>query len=193
VNINSVNNMSRNYLVNNLKELPGEKELSATPALSTLAHITDKAGLSALTPKLQGVLQAIDNPEGNVLQAISGNIADLQDAFVTALAGTLEAARIDISHKVTLRLNQEETLAVAGEHPDKERLEKVLARNPELAAAFKEIASQSEVLRDVGNIGKVIGMSTGVSSYQNSFRPAQNTAYQISLKGEMSHFYFGKV
>jgi hypothetical protein len=193
VNITSVNNMSQDYLVNNLKELSGEKELSATPALSTLSHITDKASLSALTPQLQGILQAIDNPEGNVLQAISDNIANLQDAFVTALAGTLETASIDISHKVTLRLNQEEALTVAGEHPDKDRLEKILAQNRELAAAFKEIASQSEVLRDVGNIGKVIGMSTGVSSYQNSGRPAQNTTYQISLKGEMSHFYFSKV
>jgi hypothetical protein len=193
VNINKINKMDQDYLVNNLKELPREKEPSAAPALSTLAHVTDKAGLSALTPKLQNILQAIDNPEGNVLQAISNNISSLQDAFVAALAGTLEAAGIDVSHKITLRLNQTEALTAAGEHPDKERLEKVLGQNRELAAAFKEISSQSEVLRDVDNIGKVIGLSAGISGYQNSARLAQNTTYQISLKGEMSHFYFSNI
>ncbi|MDR1125582.1 MAG: hypothetical protein LBM64_05920, partial [Deltaproteobacteria bacterium] len=62
----------------------------------------------------------------------------------------------------------------------------------ELSSAFREIASQSELLRDVSNISKVIGAQTGLASYQNSYHQPQDSAYQISLKGEMSHFYFSK-
>jgi hypothetical protein len=127
VNINSVSNAGKDYLVNNPKEPAREKE-AGTPALTALSQITDKASLSTLTPKLQSVLQAIDNPDGNVLLAISDNISNLQDAFVEAAASTLDAAHIDLSSKITLRLNQEDALTVSGEHPDKENFEKQLCK-----------------------------------------------------------------
>jgi hypothetical protein len=192
VSINSISNIDKNYLVNNLSEPAGEKENSTSPALTALSQITDKASLSTLSPKLQSVLQAIDNPDGNVLQAISNNISNLQDAFVDAVAGAFDDARINLTHKVTLRLDSQDTLTVAGEHPDKDKIEKLLEETPELATAFKEISSQSEVLRDVGNIGKVIGARTGISSYQDTLNLPHNNSYQISIKGEMSHFYFSK-
>jgi hypothetical protein len=192
VNLDSVNTIDGEQRAGNLKEETRGKKKPLPPALTLLSNITDQAALSALTPELQRVLQTIDNSGCNILQTMSANIACLQDAFLDAASCALEAANVDLSRKITLRLNQRDELAVAGEHPDKEALEAILAQNPELAAAFKEISSQSEVLRDVGNIGKVIGVNTGISSYQRNSALSQNTAYQISIKGEMSHFYFAK-
>jgi hypothetical protein len=169
-----------------------DKNSPSATALSQLSSLTDKASLSCLAPQLRNILQAIDNPGNNVLQAVSDNISNLQDVFVEAVSCTLEAEHIDLSRKITLRLNQEGNLGLADEHPDKERIDAALARVPELSSAFREIASQSELLRDVSNISKVIGARTGLASYQNSCNRPQDSAYQISLKGEMSHFYFSK-
>ncbi|MDR1126103.1 MAG: hypothetical protein LBM64_08640, partial [Deltaproteobacteria bacterium] len=146
-----------------------DKTAQSAPTLSQLSRVTDKASLSSLAPKLQNILQAIDHPDNNVLQAMSDNISNLQDVFVEAVSHTLGAAGIDLSHKVTLRLNQAGELGPAGEHPEKERIEAALAKAPELSSAFREIASQSELLRDVSNISKVIGAQTGLASYQNSY------------------------
>jgi hypothetical protein len=192
VSLNSVNTIDEEQRAGNLKEEPRGKGSPATPALTLLSNITDQAALSALTPELRRVMQAIDNSGGKLLQTISANVATLQDAFLDAASCALEAANVDLSRKITLRLNRQDKLAVAGEHPDKETLESILAQSPELTAAFKEISSQSEVLRDIGNIGKVIGVKTGISSYQRNSALSQNTAYQISIKGEMSHFYFSE-
>lgn len=169
-----------------------DKNAQAAPALNLLSRVTDKASLSALAPRLQNILQAIDHPDNNVLQAMSDNISNLQDAFVEAVSHTLAEEDIDLSHKITLRLSPEGELGAAGEHPDKEKIDAALAGAPELSSAFREIASQSELLRDVSNISKVIGAQTGLASYQNSYNQPQDSAYQISLKGEMSHFYFSK-
>lgn len=185
--------MSGKTPLENLRE-NGEpdKSTQAAPTLSQLSRVTDKASLSSLTPKLQNILQAIDHPDNNVLQAMSDNISNLQDVFVEAVSQTLGAEGIDLSNKITLRLDQTGQLGLAGDHPEKGQIEAALAKAPELSSAFREIASQSELLRDVSNISKVIGAQTGLASYQNSYNQPQDSAYQISLKGEMSHFYFSK-
>lgn len=169
-----------------------DKNSQSAPSLSQLSRVTDKASLSSLAPKLQNILQAIDHPDNNVLQAMSDNISNLQDVFVEAVSQTLGAEGIDLSNKITLRLDQAGELGLTGDHPEKDQIESALAKAPELSSAFREIASQSELLRDVSNISKVIGAQTGLASYQNSYNQPQETAYQISLKGEMSHFYFSR-
>lgn len=157
-----------------------------------LARVTDKASLSNMLPRLQNLLAAIDRPGDNVLESISENITHLQDAFVDSLYGVASAEDIDFSQKLTMRLDENERLAIMGEHPDKERIEGVLAGHPELSAAFKEISTQSELLRGVSNIGKIIGSQTGLAGYESTLNRQVPSNYQLSLKGEMSHFYFAK-
>jgi flagellin-specific chaperone FliS len=194
VSINSIGNTGSDLYAKNLKENLREKETSTAPAISALSQVTDKASLSGLAPRLQGILKALEQPEGNVMQAVSENVSSLQDVFVDALYLALDSEGINLSQKLTLRLDtasETEQLVVAGEHPDSEQINAALAGVPELSSAFKEIAAQSELLRDVGNIGKVIG-SRGLAGYENASQQARDSAYQISMKGEMSHFYFGK-
>ena len=156
-----------------------------------LLKITDTASLSGLRPRLRGIMEAIEHPENDLIQTLGDNITKLQDAFVETVYTTMSDQRVDLSQKMTLRLNDQQRLTVAGEHPDKEKIEEIFAKRQEFSAAFTEIASQSELLRDMRNIGQVIGARAGMANYQHSAGQHQ-TGYQLSLKGEMSHFYFSK-
>lgn len=173
------------------KETRDSKEIQAQ-AGNELLKVTDTASLSSLLPRLKNLIEAIDQPNDNVLEGISGNIMRLQDAFVDTLYSAASSSGIDFSQKVTLRLNEKERLVVLGEHPEKDRINELLDEKPELSSAFKEISTQSELLKDVSNIGKIIGSQSGMASYQNSFNRHVSASYQLSLKGEMSHFYFAK-
>jgi hypothetical protein len=160
---------------------------------ANLARITDTASLSSLLPRLRGLLEAVDQRENGAIQSLGDNILRLQDAFVEALYNDLATEKIDLSKKMTLRLDGEEKLFVASEHPDKEKVETVLADRPDFSVAFKEIAAQSALLRDVNNIGRALGRrGDGLGAYQNTWIPPAEVGYQLSLKGEMSHFYFGR-
>lgn len=176
---------------NNTREPRDVKEAPAQQS-NELAKITDTASLSSILPRLQNLIAAIDQPGGNVLESISDNIMRLQDGFVDTLYGAASSHGIDFTEKVTLRLNEKDQLTVLGEHPEKARIEQLLSERPELSTAFQELSTQSELLKDVNNIGKLIGSKSGISSYQNSFNRHVPASYQLSLKGEMSHFYFAK-
>ena len=174
--------------------LPESRQESARklPA-ETLQEVTDQAKLSALAPRIRAVLDEMAASENNVLNTLSGNIDKLQDGFIETLYTTLSKENVDLSQKMTLRLGAHNTLIVAGEHPEKDRMNSILAENPALSTAFSEIASQSEVLRDIANISKVVTRQTGMDAYAAAADgKSSSTVYQMSLKGEMSHFYFSR-
>jgi len=178
-------------------EVPAQdaRENSAAKAVEsgTLQEMTDQAKLSALAPRIQAMFSEGAGTGGNVADTLSANIEKLQDGFVETLYNVLSEENIDLSHKMTLRLDSNNGLTVAGDHPDKDQINAVLAGHPALSSAFGEIASQSEVLRDIANINKVITRHTGVEAYSSA--GAERSAmsiYQISMKGDMSHFYFSR-
>ena len=159
---------------------------------ATLSRITDGASLSSLAPRIQGMLNDIAAPGDNVMEALADNVSRLQDGFIDGLYNALSARGIDLSSKLTLRMGSDDMLAVAGDHPEKEQVEAVLREQPALSTAFGEIASQSEVLRDIKNISKVVTRRGGLESYARQGQDPNSNIYQMSLKGEMSHFYFSQ-
>ena len=162
-------------------------------AAGTLQEVTDQAKLSVLAPRIRAVLNEITGSDDNVLDTLSANVEKLQEGFIETLYTTLSEEQIDLSQKMTLRLGRDNTLIVAGEHPDKEHVDAVLARQPALSTAFNEIASQSELLRDIANINKVMTRHTGMEAYASSEHSKSAMAvYQMSLKGDMSHFDFSR-
>lgn len=164
-----------------------------TPAAGTLQEVTDQAKLSSLAPRIQAVLSEITGSENNVLHTLSANVEKLQEGFIDTLYTTLSENDVDLTQKMTLRLDRNSSLTVAGEHPEKERVDAILSQNPTLSTAFGEIASQSEVLRDLANISKVMTRHTGMEAYAASGADKSSySIYQMSLKGEMSHFYFSR-
>lgn len=159
----------------------------------TLQEVTDQANLSSIAPKIQAMLNAMAGSENNVFDTLSDNIDRLQEGFIDTLYTVLSEENIDLSQKMTLRLDAENTLVVAGEHPEKARVDATLAGHPALSGAFGEIAAQSEVLRDITNINTVMTRQTGMGAYSAAERGALSASvYQMSLKGEMSHFYFSR-
>lgn len=172
--------------------LPGQSEThpSAASGQTTLQEVTDQARLSSLTPTIRAALNEMTG-ENNVLNTLADNVERLQDGFIETLYTTLSEGDVDLSQKMTLRLGDSGSLVVAGEHPEKDQVEKLLAKDPALANAFSEIAAQSEVLRSIANIGKVMTRQTGMNAYTDlEHAGSASTVYQMSLKGEMSHFYF---
>ena len=161
------------------------------PVAESLQEVTDHAKFSTLAPRIRAALDEISGSENNVLDTLVGNVQKLQDGFIETLYTTLSKENVDLSQKMTLKLGADSILTVAGEHPEKERVNQILTENPTLSTAFGEIASQSEVLRDIANISKVVTRHTGVDAYAAASRgKPSSTIYQMSLKGDMSHFYF---
>ena len=164
---------------------------SQSPARNNLQQITAQTRLSTLTPRIEAVLREMTGPSGTLLTALSCNVEALQEGFIEALYSVFVEEKIDLSEKITLRLHAG-TLVVSDEHVHKEQMNAVLASNPDLSAAFREIASQSEILRDIGNITKVMNRQAKETLPISTCDKSIYSVYQMSLKGEMSHFYFAK-
>ena len=158
--------------------------------VSPLARLTSEAAFSFILPKLQAVFESIHQPGYSILDILSGNITDLQDAFTQALYAELSSLDVDFSVKITLRLDASSRLALVGEHPNGESIRALLHDDPELSLAFTEIAAQSAALRDLRSLSVLMAGGGAARSYKElSARPGENS-YQISLKGDMNHFYF---
>lgn len=157
-----------------------------------LAKLTDSASLSSVGPRLRSMLEQLSGQEGNVLEALENNVTNLQDGFLNTLHQRLDQSGISLDAKITLSMGEDNTIDVGGDHPDKERIANLIAGDTELKQAFSELASQSEVIRDIRNIRKVVSSRTGIGGYEDADVTPETSVYQVSLKGALSHFYFGK-
>ena len=183
---------SRNNIPDKAEIAAPETQPGGKARHSELSQLTDSASLTALPSRIQAILNEIAGPDDNVLHALTANVTCLQDAFIDTLYSLLTRSEVDLSQKLTLRLDTSGALALAGEHPDGEAVKELLHDRPDLSAAFREIASQSEVMRDIRNIGKVMCRQSGPEQYARMAEAAASDAYRMSMKGDMSHFYFSQ-
>jgi len=149
------------------------------------------ASLSEISPATQAALRKIAEQGGDVLTALRQNVEALQDDFLSAFGSRLADLDISAEEKITLRLDQGESLKVAGEHPARETIDAMLDKSPELSGSFREIAAQSALMRDIRSIRKAVAR-TGIAAYEDMGAVSASSGYQVSLKGEMSHFYFNR-
>ena len=162
----------------------------SVPPFSSLAQATAGAAFSSVLPKLQALLHSLHQPNCDVMETLAHNITGLQQSFAETLYEGLCRLGIDLSLKITLRLDKEAQLVLVNEHPDYEAITTLLVCHPELSAAFAEIAAQSAALRDLRSLSTMILYPDAASGYSAvTSRPGEN-AYQISMKGDMNHFYF---
>lgn len=185
---NSLNSMM------NIRQDDGERTRSNQESSTTLSQLTDSISLSSIDPKLRSVLEDISDRGGNVVEALETNINALQDGFLETLHGRLEESGINLNEKITLRMNGDDSLELVGNHPDKEAVNELLANSGDLKDAFEEIASQSELVRDIKNIRKVVQNRSGAAAYAEAAAEGNkgNDVYQVSMRGSFSHFYFSK-
>lgn len=163
----------------------------AEPGGKTVPVHARSASLAELLPRLRAVFQDLDAPDSNLLEQLAEGIGSLQDGFIDALCTALASLGINVSeNKLTLRLNNKAELVVYGEHPHKATLEAYLHNTPDLAEIFAEIAAQSAALRDLRSLHTISLYSNARDSYIAKTLERGENSYQISVKGEMSHFYF---
>lgn len=124
--------------------------------------------------------------KNSLADTLQTNINALQDYFLERLYGLFTIRRIDVSQKITLRLDDESLLCICNEHKDKEAITNLLQNEPELSALFTEMAIQSLALHQITSLhnltcayltgqGKVIG---------------RTSRYHVNIKGDMNHFFF---
>lgn len=125
-----------------------------------------------------------------LLDILGNNVILLQESFTNRLYAALRHWDIDTSAKLTLRLDDEAGLCLEGEHPEKERISTMLAAVPEYSEIFAEIAIQSAALRELRNLRTMTLYDRARDSYAALVAATPHSHYQMSLKGEMNHFYF---
>ena len=172
--------------------VPFERDTGAfeASAESPLAQAARSAAFASVLSRLQAGLEHMDRPGAGMVDTLSGNITHLQDSFIEALYSRLITINADMSSKLTLRLNDQAQLTVVGEHPDRLAISALFALHTEFSAAFTEIAAQSAALRDLRSL---CVMASCASSDLRHFALASEPGepvYQLSLKGDMNHFYF---
>ena len=127
--------------------------LRASPLpLSPLARATAGAAFASLLPRLQAALHDLRDPDCDLMETLASNISELQESFADTLYGELCRFEVNLSIKITLRLDKEAQLVLLGEHPDGDSISRLLTGSPELSAAFAEIAAQSAALRDLRSL-----------------------------------------
>jgi len=164
---------------------------------SELAGNTQTAAISSIMPRLQAAMNLLerprgyaDDPGGRVLEMLSGNITLLQESFMHTLYTKLQRLGVDTSNKLSLRLNDEARLVVTGKHPDEQVINKLLSSDDTLVEAFVEIATQSAALRDLRSLRTLTMYDRASDAYSALAAGPGECIYQLSLKGEMNHFYF---
>lgn len=162
-----------------------------------------------LLPRMRSLLDALDQEEAPspasfpvssleiratapLLDTLGNNVFLLQESFTDKLYDALRQWDIDTSAKLTLRLDDEAGLYLEGEHPEKERISAMLTSLPEYSEMFAEIAVQSAALRDLKNLWIITMYTQARDSYAALAGSNLHSHYQITLKGEMNHFYFTK-
>ena len=188
--INSVNSrIDGDAYINS--NLPGERQ-TALPGNVDQNNQTDSFELSPASGRLDALLEEISDRGANALDALKERAGNLQENFLDRLYARLDGGGVDLTEKLTLRLNSEGRLSTAGEHPQKDSIDALLADSPDLADTFMDITSHSELIRDIGNIRKTVFARSQVQQYEDTAQSNPVSVYQLSLKGGMSHFFFSR-
>ena len=147
-------------------------------------HPGSSLAFAPIASRLFEALALVDS-QNSISESLAANIARLQDHFMERLYQLLQQQRIDFSTKITLRLYESASLVALGEHPEKDRINACLGECPELGLIFWEIASQSAALQRLDSLYQLTSQAL-----QGQGAPDAAKTYQVSLKGEMNHFYF---
>lgn len=171
---------------------PRQEENNSGPAMEEISF-------ASIIPELQTMFSQATRPCGSgrmaqsgtdLMESLSANITVLQDHFTDKLYRALKQIGVDTSRKLTLRLDDSATLTLSGDHPEKNAIQSLLGQNPEFSAVFTEIAAQSALLRDLRSLYTMALYERAGDSYSALAASPGECIYQLSLKGEMNHFYF---
>jgi hypothetical protein len=125
-----------------------------------------------------------------VTAMLSESIVRMQDDFLRELCAGLKERGVDASSKLTLRLDEDARLEAVGDGQAGAAAKEVLARRPDLATLFTETAVRAALLRGLHDLCNAVRHERAEDIYAALNAGAGASCYQVSIKGDMSHFYF---
>ncbi|MDR2604091.1 MAG: hypothetical protein LBC55_01900 [Desulfovibrio sp.] len=131
-------------------------------------------------------------PGARVTAVLSESIVRMQDDFLRELCAGLKERGVDPSSKLTLRLDEDARLEAVGDGQAGAAAEDVLAYRPELTALFTETAVRAALLRGLHDLCNAVRHERAEDIYAALNAGAGASCYQVSIKGDMSHFYFAR-
>lgn len=127
-------------------------------------------------------------PELEALLALS------QDVFLERLYARLSSDGLKLCEKVSLCLNTDGELVISNPDERNSALERSLAQDETLALFFAEIAWRSDVLRKLKQLCNLVAVGSVRADQRAQWvggrADEKQNVYQVTIKGEMSHFYF---
>lgn len=168
------------------------KEVSSgnvtTANSSTDSADWSKAALSLSSSSTSGLISP-------VLQLNAENEI-LQQHLTKALATKFEEAGIDTSKPITLTLDDDGKVIVAGDHPDKDAIEKIFTDTPALAEAFTSLSDNSTLAKSYTNSQTAsLVRSNGYAAYLQQILSSDSgtnspSNFYLSLLGGNTATYF---
>jgi hypothetical protein len=182
---------------------PGAAAGPADGAWDSPAFGEQQAELETILAGLRQSLALLDrcdipsHPDGSepgarVTAALSESIVRMQDDFLRELCTGLKERGIDPSSKLTLRLDEDAKLEAVGDDPAGAAAEEILAYRPELTELFTETAVRAALLRGLSDLCNAVRRERAEDIYAALNAGAGASCYQVSIKGDMSHFYFAR-
>jgi hypothetical protein len=131
-------------------------------------------------------------PGARVTAMLSESIVRMQDDFLRELCTDLKERGVDPASKLTLRLDEDAQLEAVGDDQAGAAAEDILAYRPELTELFTETAVRAALLRGLQDLCNAVRHERAVDIYTALNAGAGASCYQVSIKGDMSHFYFAR-
>lgn len=121
-------------------------------------------------------------------------LALCQDIFLERLYAALAGEGLRLCDKVSLCLNADGKLVDSNTDERNSAIENALAKDETLALFFAEIAWRSDVLRKLKQLCNLVSIVSSPADKRAQWvggkADEKHDVYQLTIKGEMSHFYF---
>jgi hypothetical protein len=182
---------------------PGEADKAEGGSGAFSVSDEQQAELESILDRLKSALTALDRcgtpssadeeePGARVTAMLSESIVRMQDDFLGDLCTGLKERGVDFSSKFTLRLDEDARLEAIGDERAGAAAEEILASRPDLTALFTETAVRAALLRGLHDLRNAVRHACAEDIYAALNASAGAGFYQVSIKGDMSHFYFAR-
>lgn len=169
------------------------EEIIATDTIRTDAGnpLTEAGAFASILPYIKSLFASGEcRTDEDLIHRLADTIYTLQDIFLEALYDALQEADITTDDKLTLHLDDKARLVPTADCPQKAAIRHLLTERPEFTSLFVEIAAQSAALEHLRSLYTMSLYDSVQEGYTALLNTQNERRYQLSLKGEMNHFYF---
>lgn len=169
-------------------------EIAVRPPKTESVAADDAEPCLSLPESVRSELAGIGGLAFDTVTELEMIIALSQEVFLERLYARLAADELKLCEKVSFCLNADGKLVASNPDEKDNVIEKSLSNDGTLAVFFAEIAWRSELLRNLKKLCELVALGSACPSQRaqwvGSMADEKRSVYQLTIKGEMSHFYF---